>query len=63
MTEKRKVAVLFTEHNLDAVFAYASRVVVLVRGSIIAQGAPQVIAKDSLVQAAYTGGYVMPSAL
>lgn len=61
ISQTRQVAVLFTEHNLDAVFAYANRVVVLVRGSIIAQGAPHTVAQDAHVQAAYTGGYTMPS--
>jgi ABC-type branched-subunit amino acid transport system ATPase component len=61
LAREQGLAVLFTEHNLDAVFAYASQVLVLVRGRVIAQGTPQVVANDPQVQAAYTGGYAMPA--
>jgi ABC-type branched-subunit amino acid transport system ATPase component len=56
------LAVLFTEHNLDAVFEYADRIIVLVRGSILAEGTPQAIAANPQVQAAYTGNYTMKPA-
>jgi branched-chain amino acid transport system ATP-binding protein len=50
-----RVAVLFTEHDMDVVFGFADRVIVLDRGSIIAQGAPDVIRADARVQAVYLG--------
>lgn len=62
LAREQGLAVLFTEHNLDAVFAYASQVLVLVRGSVMAQGAPGEVAANPQVQAAYTGGYTMPKA-
>jgi branched-chain amino acid transport system ATP-binding protein len=55
-------AVLFTEHNLDAVFEYADRIVVLVRGAVLALGTPSEMAANPDVQAAYTGSYQMKPA-
>ena len=37
----RGMAVLFTEHSMDVVFAYADRMIVLARGALIAQGKPR----------------------
>ena len=37
---ERGMAVLFTEHSMDVVFAYADRMIVLARGRLIAQGKP-----------------------
>lgn len=52
---QRGMAVLFTEHSMDVVFAYADRVMVLARGRLIAQGKPQEIRDHSEVQAVYFG--------
>ena len=49
------LAVLYTEHNMDAVFGVADRVLVLMDGKIAAQGTPDAIAKDSTVQRRYLG--------
>lgn len=51
----RGLAVLFTEHSMDVVFGFADRVLVLVRGRVVAQGSPQQIAQDPEVRAAYLG--------
>ncbi len=61
LAKTRGIAVLFTEHNLDAVFEYADRIMVLVRGAELAQGAPRDIAANADVQAAYTGSYQIQS--
>ena len=49
------VAVLFTEHDMDIVFAFADRVLVLDRGALIAAGVPAAIKADPRVQAVYLG--------
>ncbi|HEY4746275.1 MAG TPA: ABC transporter ATP-binding protein, partial [Steroidobacteraceae bacterium] len=35
---ERGISVLFTEHSMDVVFAYADRIIVLARGTLIADG-------------------------
>ena len=52
---ERGMAVLFTEHSMDVVFAYADRMMVLARGQLIAQGKPLALREDPKVQAVYFG--------
>jgi len=47
--------VLFTEHSMDVVFAYADRMIVLARGRLIAQGQPSEIRDHPKVQEVYFG--------
>jgi branched-chain amino acid transport system ATP-binding protein len=49
------VALLFTEHDMDIVFGFAQRVVVLDRGAVIADGPPHSVRGDPRVRAAYLG--------
>lgn len=49
------MAVLFTEHSMDVVFAYADRLIVLARGQCIAEGSPQEIREHPTAQAVYFG--------
>ena len=49
------MAVLFTEHSMDVVFAYADRMIVLARGRLIAEGQPSAIRDHSQVQEVYFG--------
>lgn len=51
-----KISVLFTEHDMDVVFAHADRILVLNRGQIIAAGPPNDVRADPLVQEVYLGG-------
>ncbi|MEO8935519.1 MAG: ABC transporter ATP-binding protein [Burkholderiaceae bacterium] len=51
----RGIAVLFTEHSMDVVFAYADRMIVLARGRLIAEGKPLEIRDDPKVQEVYFG--------
>ena len=51
----RGMAVLFTEHSMDVVFAYADRMIVLARGRLIAEGKPLAIRDDPKVQEVYFG--------
>jgi len=50
-----RLAVLFTEHDMDVVFGFADRVIVLDRGSIIAEGTPDAVRANAQVQAVYLG--------
>jgi branched-chain amino acid transport system ATP-binding protein len=49
------IGVLFTEHDMDVVFGHADRVLVLLRGEIIASGSPDEIRQDARVRQAYLG--------
>jgi branched-chain amino acid transport system ATP-binding protein len=49
------IAVLYTEHNMDAVFGVADRVLVLIDGLIAAQGTPEAIAQNPEVRSRYLG--------
>ena len=49
------VAVLYTEHNMDAVFGVADRVLVLIDGLLAAAGTPQEVALDANVRSRYLG--------
>lgn len=49
------LTVLFTEHSMDVVFGYARRLLVLSRGALIADGAPEAVRADPAAQAAYFG--------
>ncbi|MEQ1647957.1 MAG: ABC transporter ATP-binding protein [Hyphomicrobiaceae bacterium] len=55
MAQSQSLGVLFTEHDMDAVFGYADRVLVLVRGEIIATGTPEEIRKNPRVRQVYLG--------
>ncbi len=55
LAAERHMAVLFTEHSMDVVFGYAQRVIVLARGTILAQGDPMQIQGDPAVQREYLG--------
>jgi branched-chain amino acid transport system ATP-binding protein len=52
---ERNIAVLFTEHSMDVVFAYADRIVVLARGRLIADGTAASIRDDAQVREVYFG--------
>jgi branched-chain amino acid transport system ATP-binding protein len=49
------IGVLFTEHDMDVVFGHANRVLVLLRGRIIATGTPDEIRQNEEVRRAYLG--------
>ena len=52
---RRELPIVLIEHDMDAVFALADRVSVLVYGRIIASGSPQSIRDNAQVRAAYLG--------
>lgn len=49
------VTVLYTEHNMDAVFGVADRVLVLMQGRLVADDTPQAVARDPQVRERYLG--------
>ena len=52
---ERGISVLFTEHSMDVVFAYADRILVMARGQIIADGTAAEIRADARVREVYFG--------
>ena len=52
---ERRISVLFTEHSMDVVFAYADRIIVLARGKLIADGNASAIRQNPQVQEVYFG--------
>jgi branched-chain amino acid transport system ATP-binding protein len=57
---KRNMGVLFTEHSMDVVFAYADLMVVLARGRVIATGPADAIRNDARVREVYFGAVALP---
>jgi branched-chain amino acid transport system ATP-binding protein len=54
-TLKGRLTILLVEHDMDAVFALADRISVMVYGRLIATGSPQQIRSSAEVRAAYLG--------
>jgi len=52
----RGVSVLFTEHDMDVVFAHAHHIMVLNRGELIADGTVAEVRNNEKVQEVYLGG-------
>jgi branched-chain amino acid transport system ATP-binding protein len=55
LVQERRMAVLFTEHSMDVVFAHADRIIVLARGRLIAGGSPSEIRDHPKVKEVYFG--------
>jgi len=55
LARSERLAVLFTEHDMEAVFGFADRVIVLHGGELIASGAPDEVKRDARVREVYLG--------
>ena len=53
----RDIAILMIEHDIDLVFRFADRVLVLANGALIFEGSPAEAAGDAGVRSAYLGSY------
>ncbi|MGV1028096.1 MAG: hypothetical protein ACOYBU_06185 [Dermatophilaceae bacterium] len=56
LRDDKGLAVLLVEQNVRAAFTIADRVLVMDRGTIVADGTPDGLASDERVRAAYLGG-------
>jgi branched-chain amino acid transport system ATP-binding protein len=63
LAKRDKIAVLFTEHDMDVVFAHADRIIVLDRGAILAEGKPEAIRTNEAVRAVYLGSGIAAGAV
>ena len=55
VARSERIAVLFTEHDMDVVFGHADRIIVLDHGRILAEGDPGTIRANADVQRVYLG--------
>jgi ABC-type branched-subunit amino acid transport system ATPase component len=52
---RRGLTMVFSEHDMDTVFAHARRIIVLDRGAVVADGRPETVRADARVQEIYLG--------
>ena len=50
-----QLPIVFVEHDMDVVFSFASRVMVLVAGEVLIDATPEVVRSDERVKEAYFG--------
>jgi len=55
LANERDVAVMFTEHSMDMVFSFATRILVMAQGRILVEGTPQEVQNNPLAQSVYLG--------
>lgn len=56
IVREQGLSVMFTEHDMDVVFAHAHHIMVLNRGALIADGSADEVRRDPRVQEVYLGG-------
>jgi len=55
VAREQGLGILFTEHDMDVVFEHADRILVLNRGTLIAEGSPEQVRANPQVRAIYLG--------
>ena len=50
-----EISVLFIEHDMDIVFSFASRIIVMVSGGVLLEAEPAVVSRDPRVREVYLG--------
>ncbi len=55
----KSIGVLFTEHDMDVVFAHADRIIVLNRGELVAEGTPREVRENNQVREIYFGKAIL----
>jgi len=55
ISDKKGITVIFTEHDMNVVFAISERIIVMHQGSMIADGKPDDIRANKEVKEAYLG--------
>jgi branched-chain amino acid transport system ATP-binding protein len=55
LNQKRNITILFTEHDMSVVFAYARRITVLHQGEVIADATPEEVRSNERAQRIYLG--------
>jgi branched-chain amino acid transport system ATP-binding protein len=55
IVRRENISVLFTEHDMDVVFAHADRIMVMNRGLLVAEGKPAEVRANKMVQEIYLG--------
>ena len=55
LARSENIALLFTEHDMDVVFGFANRILVLHLGELIAEGSPEAVRRDQRVRSVYLG--------
>ena len=55
IAREKSIGVIFTEHDMDVVFEHADRVLVLDRGTLVAEGSPDEVRHNPQVRAIYLG--------
>jgi ABC-type branched-subunit amino acid transport system ATPase component len=51
----RELTILFIEHDMNVVFRFASRIIVMVGGRILLEGTPEEVQSDARVREVYLG--------
>ncbi len=55
IVQSQNIGVLFTEHDMEAVFGHADRIIVLNRGKLVTEGTPDEVRNNTRVQEIYLG--------